>query len=404
MPNRDFYKAFEDRYRGSRENIKNRLQVYLPFVLPIKKLYPDAVALDIGCGRGEWLELLSENKIKAKGIDFDEGMLKACQTLNLNVMQGDGIKYLKEQESESISIISAFHVVEHISFEELQTFIKESLRVLKPGGLLILETPNPENIRVSTESFYLDPTHSRPIPSSLLAFIPEFYGFARTKVLKLQEKKSLLEKEHISVLDVLDGVSPDYAVIAQKNAKEDILQILNNQFSRNYGLSLGDLTAKFENRIYTIEQKLIETRQLLSAVNQRSIELENKYNLLINSRSWKITKPLRVFNSQMKTLKANIKPFLSSISIKNIKSALKPYLISLKHYIVSKPKVKQIALLALKPFPKLKNRLKNMGKYPPLTEDFKELYPSSIKQLSPKAQQVYKELKEAIDSQKGDNL
>ena len=71
MTNKDFYRAFEDKHRGSRELIKERVSVYLPFVLPLKELYPDVSALDIGCGRGEWLELLKEKKFSAQGIDFD---------------------------------------------------------------------------------------------------------------------------------------------------------------------------------------------------------------------------------------------------------------------------------------------------------------------------------------------
>ena len=74
----DFYRAFEDRYRGSRDLIKSRLRVYLPFVEPLKALYSDCIAVDLGCGRGEWLELLKEKGIGAHGVDLDDGMLSAC--------------------------------------------------------------------------------------------------------------------------------------------------------------------------------------------------------------------------------------------------------------------------------------------------------------------------------------
>jgi len=389
----DFYKAFEDRYRGSREDIKSRIKIYLPFILPLKSIYPNAVALDIGCGRGEWLELLKENSINAKGLDLNKEMVKTCQSLNLDAEYGDGIQYLQNEENEKYIAVTAFHVVEHISFEQLQTLVKEALRTLKPGGLLILETPNPENIRVSTESFYLDPTHSKPIPSSLLQFIPEFYGFYRSKIVKLQENSSLNKKEFISILDVLDGVSPDYAVIAQKSAKKETLKSLDEQFNINYGISLGDLTSKFESRIHTIEQKLHQT-------SQKAAELENKYNLIINSKSWKITKPLRIINAQLKSIKSEIKPFLSSFSAKNLKDTIKKYLISLKQYIASKPRLAKIVLFTLKPFPKLKNRLKNISTTP-LKEESKNFYPTSINQLSPKAQKVYSDLKKEINSQKG---
>lgn len=253
MKNKNFYSAFENKYRGSRDLIKDRISVYLPFILPLKEIYPDVRALDIGCGRGEWLELLKDNGIDAQGIDVDEGMLKACHAHSLNVIEGDGIAYLQEQPDNSMILISAFHVVEHISFENLQMLVKESMRVLKPGGLLILETPNPENIKVATENFYLDPTHIKPIPSQLLLFLSEYYKFLRTKVVGLQEDRSLLDQEKITLMNILSDVSPDYAIIAQKKADEEILKQFDEVFTQDFGLSLNSLSEKFENRLQEIE-------------------------------------------------------------------------------------------------------------------------------------------------------
>ena len=79
MPKEDFYFAFEAKYRGSRELIKNRQKVYLPFIDQLKSLYADCSAFDIGCGRGEWLELLAENNVLARGVDLDDDMVSACQ-------------------------------------------------------------------------------------------------------------------------------------------------------------------------------------------------------------------------------------------------------------------------------------------------------------------------------------
>ncbi len=264
MSNKDFYRAFEDYFRGSRELIKERLSVYLPFVLFLQTSYPNAKVLDIGCGRGEWLELLYNNNIKAKGIDIDEGMLKACHALSLDVKKGDGIAYLQEQKDNSLMAISAFHVVEHISFEELQLFVEESLRVLKPGGILIMETPNPENIQVATEHFYVDPTHLRPIPSHLLAFLPRFYGFSRTKIMRLQESKGLSARQSVTLMQVISGVSSDYAVLAQKKAPKEIYEKCDALFAKEYGLSLEKLSQTFENRMLVLEKKIqqCEKKQL----------------------------------------------------------------------------------------------------------------------------------------------
>jgi len=266
-----FYRAFEDKHRGSRGLIKGRLEVYLPFVLPLKNVYPNTPVLDIGCGRGEWLELLRENNISAKGIDYDEGMIKACKALDLNVRKGEGIAYLKKQPKESSVAVSAFHVVEHISFEELRVLVGEAVRVLKPGGLLILETPNPENIKVATENFYLDPTHSKPIPSALLSFLPEFYNYERTKVIKLQEDKSLGGRININLLDVIGGVSPDYAVVAQKKAGKKVLRQFDDIFMRDFGLPLTELATKFEGRLQEME---IKKKQIEKQIHQAAEQAE----------------------------------------------------------------------------------------------------------------------------------
>ena len=279
----DFYRTFEDKHRGSRELIKSRLRVYLPFVEPLKYLDPDARALDLGCGRGEWLELTKELGLNAHGIDLDDGMLLACKELDLSVETGDAISYLEKLADESQTVVSAFHVVEHITFEQLQLLVSEAIRVLKPGGLLIMETPNPENIVVATRNFYLDPTHQRPIPPELLSFLPEFYGFSRIKIIRLQESKDLINRADLTLQDVLSGASPDYAVVAQKGAVEDVMSQLDTAFKNEYGLSLENLTGRYQSqisaRIEQAEMKAQQAHQMLTDI--------------ANSRSWRITKPLR---------------------------------------------------------------------------------------------------------------
>jgi SAM-dependent methyltransferase len=198
-----FYRLFEDRFRGSRELIQSRLEVYLPFVQPLLQFYPDGLVLDLGCGRGEWLELLTANGFKTIGVDLDSGMLEDCKERGLHVNKADAIAFIASLPNESQVIVSAFHVVEHIPFDQLRELVAHALRVLRPGGLLILETPNPENIVVATRSFYLDPTHTRPIPAELLGFVAEHAGFERVKTLRLQEDQGLCNKVDISLQNVL---------------------------------------------------------------------------------------------------------------------------------------------------------------------------------------------------------
>ncbi len=302
-----FYRAFEERYRGSRELIKSRLVSYFPFVEPLLKVYPAAAAVDVGCGRGEWLELLAGSGFKPTGVDLDKGMLEACHDLGLEVEQFDAIAYLVALPDESQVVISAFHVVEHITFDQLRTLVAEALRVLKPGGLLIMETPNPENTVVATRSFYLDPTHQRPIPSELLAFVAEHAGFARVKVLRLQESKELVNKNDLSLQDVFEGASPDYAIVAQKHAGVDVLALTSEAFSLEYGLSLENLLGRWDDRFGRLEAKAQQAEskaqqaeaqaQQAEAKAQQAeakvLEAQELLNAVFSSRSWRLTSPLR---------------------------------------------------------------------------------------------------------------
>lgn len=251
----NFYRAFEDKHRGSRDLIKSRQRVYLPFIEPLQLIYSDAKAIDLGCGRGEWLELLKESSFDAQGVDLDDGMINESRKLDLNVRKADAIVALTQLPDESLSVVSGFHIAEHIKFSDLQKLVQEALRVLKPAGLLILETPNPENIVVGACNFWLDPTHKRPIPPALLAFLPEHYGFARTKILRLQQAKNISDNKMLTLWAVLAGASPDYAVVAQKFADESILAATSNAFEPEYGISVEALADMYHNHLMSkIEQ------------------------------------------------------------------------------------------------------------------------------------------------------
>lgn len=304
MSSAGFYRAFEERHRGSRDLIRERLNVYLPFVQPLSQVYEPALALDVGCGRGEWLELLQDAGVDAHGIDLDEGMLQACVERGLSVEQGDGIAYLSSLDDETQCVVSGFHVAEHISFEQLDVLIVQALRVLKPGGLLILETPNPENLVVGASNFFLDPSHLRPIPPLLLAFIPEYHGFARLRILRLQEDPGLRGDGDVSLMSVLGGASPDYAVVAQKLADPDLMAQFDAAFATHHGIELHELANRYDGnlgaRIASLESRFdqSETRQasqteLLTRVASLHDRLLAERNALRRSWSWRITAPLR---------------------------------------------------------------------------------------------------------------
>jgi O-antigen chain-terminating methyltransferase len=242
----NFYQAFENKFRGGRQLIKNRLSVYLPFIEPLKSLYSNSSVIDLGCGRGEWLELLGEcGGFSPRGVDLSEAMLANAKVHGLSVDQQDALACLKALPESSQSIVSGFHIAEHLEFTELQALVGEAYRVLKPGGLLILETPNPENIIVGTTSFYMDPTHLQPLPPDLLEFLVSYTGFSRTKIIRLQEPYDLKRHGRVTLLNVLDGVSPDYAVVAQKQADSTALKLFDRPFDDSYGLTLSALATRF---------------------------------------------------------------------------------------------------------------------------------------------------------------
>ena len=275
-----FYRAFEEKFRGPRGLIQQRLEVYLPFVQPVCAAYPEALVLDLGCGRGEWLELLQKNAIAAMGVDLDTGMLAACQQINLKVQCQDALESLTQLQDGSASVVSAFHLVEHLPFDRVKDLVAECHRVLKPGGLLIMETPNPENFMVATHNFYLDPTHLRPIPPDLLAFVPEYLGYESVKILRLQETAGVKTHPNLSMLDVLTGASPDYAVVAQKAGHTALKQSLQALFDQAFGISgyallerqrlqANDIGFKLEKSISKTEILLAQTKAQLDRVEMQ---------------------------------------------------------------------------------------------------------------------------------------
>ncbi|MDO7910163.1 methyltransferase domain-containing protein [Pseudomonas sp. 22-AL-CL-001] len=275
-----FYRGFEDRYRGSRELISQRLEAYLPFLAPLKKLYTDYPVLDLGCGRGEWLELLTREGYAPTGVDLDEGMLEACRALGLPARNIDALSALRELPDASLVAVTGFHIAEHVPFPVLQELVAEALRVLRPAGLLILETPNAESLVVGTNSFYLDPTHERPLPSLLLSFLAEYSGFERAKIVRLQEPAELHDQSRrLGVLDVLTGTSPDYAVVAQKRAEPASLSGFDETFDAAYGMALDQLAARYdhamEHRLAGLENEVATARTQLMTREQFSEALDS---------------------------------------------------------------------------------------------------------------------------------
>ena len=210
------YAAFEDRFRGPREEVKGRLQVYLPI---LKDAEVTAAVLDVGCGRGEWLELLRNEAIEARGVDHNRVFVEQCRQNRLDVVEADALVYLRDLPDNSLHVITSFHLAEHLSFEILIKLLDEMIRTLRSGGLLILETPNPENFMVGSFSFYADPTHRNPIPSATLQFLLESRGLSRVEVMKLRPWDAARiegDSEIVTRFNEYFYSAPDYGIIGRK--------------------------------------------------------------------------------------------------------------------------------------------------------------------------------------------
>lgn len=210
------YASFEDQFRGSREEIKERLRVYLPILEQAK--VTEGV-LDIGCGRGEWLELLRDERVRGRGVDHNRVFVEQCRQLSLDVAEEDALVYLRGLPDSSLSAVTSFHLVEHLPFEMLIKLLDEIVRTLKVGGPLILETPNPENFIVGSYSFYADPTHRHPIPSPTLQFLLESRGLYDIKVMNLRPLDAARiegDTEIIKRFNQYFCSAPDYGIIGWK--------------------------------------------------------------------------------------------------------------------------------------------------------------------------------------------
>ena len=173
------YGRFAERFRGSEEYVRAGQHVYVPYFRGRSKV------LDIGCGRGEFLELMRDAGVNARGIEISAESIALCRHKGLAVEAADLYSYLSQQPEQSLDGIFCAQVVEHLPPERLPEMIKLAASRLASGGIIAIETPNPECLAIFATHFYLDPTHQRPVPHPLLAFYLEEFGVGNLEVKKL---------------------------------------------------------------------------------------------------------------------------------------------------------------------------------------------------------------------------
>jgi O-antigen chain-terminating methyltransferase len=181
----DQYGRFEEAFRGPFDDVAARLAVYLPLVENGASALGTRRVLDLGCGRGEWLQILDRAGYAALGVDERPNAVAACRALGVNAVLHEAVAFVRTQPADAWTVVSAFHLVEHIATGRLLSFFLDLYRVLQPGGTLLVETPNLSNVIVGSCSFHLDPTHQRPLPPELWQFLLSSAGFTNVGVMPL---------------------------------------------------------------------------------------------------------------------------------------------------------------------------------------------------------------------------
>lgn len=223
------YFLFEEKFRGSTEDIKNRQSIYIEYFKNCRNV------LDIGCGRGEFLSLMKKNSIGAKGVDINEDMVLFCQKNDLEVSRNNALSYLSSLSDKTLDGIFSAQVVEHLQPADLINMVKLSYNKLQYGSYFISETINPLCVMAS-QWFYLDLSHVRLIHPDTIRFIMESVGFRdiefkffspvpeESKLKKIEtingDKNDMtryeLMNENIEKLNQLLYGNQDYAVIGKK--------------------------------------------------------------------------------------------------------------------------------------------------------------------------------------------
>ena len=166
------YAAFEDYFRGPEEEIRERQSAYLQLLEGRRRI------LDVGCGRGEFLELMRQAGIEAEGIDIDAAMIEHCRSKGLdNVRVGDAVGYLEGVSDHSLGAVFAAQVIEHLPYEQLVRFLRAARDKLEPAGLLVLESVNPHAPQ-GMKNFWIDPTHCHPLFPETVIALCGLTGFA----------------------------------------------------------------------------------------------------------------------------------------------------------------------------------------------------------------------------------
>ena len=335
--NEEYYLKFENAFRGSRKEIIERLKIYIPLLSATKQAYKGQLCgIDIGCGRGEWLELCNKNNVKLIWVDLNASMVQLCLDKGWPAIQEDAKSYLERQNDMSFGIISLFHVIEHLERNYFQELVVQALRVLTPSGILLMETPNSDNLLVASKGFYADPTHLRPIHPETTCFELMYLGYSWAKPYYINGHSSYRESDPLGLTSLLAGTALDVVIIAQKSGIDGQLQpedtwskaLRENETTMQAATRIDSEQhqqfLQFTERCNQIEamaNAAINSAELAHrniVLSQQNIELANlnieqahqRITALYNSRIWKATDPLRRLITDLRTKKAALLKYI----------------------------------------------------------------------------------------------
>jgi 2-polyprenyl-3-methyl-5-hydroxy-6-metoxy-1,4-benzoquinol methylase len=217
-----FYLEFENVFRGTEAEIEKKQSMYLKYFKKSSVDFSKHPVVDLGSGRGEFLKILKEININAYGIDLNESMVSIANKRGLKTINANAIDYLMKQPPASLGAITGFHLIEHIPFDQVVTLISEAFRCLVPGGMLLLETPNPESLYVGAYTFHYDPSHLKPLPPAIIQFAAKYKGFTEADIIRSKPEATKTEIEKATQNKLLREAlhrlfgERDYALLAYK--------------------------------------------------------------------------------------------------------------------------------------------------------------------------------------------
>ncbi|MBM3772604.1 MAG: class I SAM-dependent methyltransferase [Acidimicrobiia bacterium] len=211
------YVGFEDRFRGTREDIAARVQHYVPLLSGAKDV------LDVGCGRGEMLEALRQRGVTARGVDTNHAMVELCRARGLDVDESDALAFLQRQAPECVGGLVAIQVVEHFAPAYLTAFLTAAHDAMAPGAPLVLETINPACWAAFFETYIRDLTHQRPLHPDTLRYLVQASGFRDVDIQFRQPVRDADRLDHVSSLARDAGAPAIDAIVAAINDHADKL-------------------------------------------------------------------------------------------------------------------------------------------------------------------------------------